>query len=182
MSNITGRIDLNEDILKNGSLHTDICPVLAEDTTVINETTSNQLIFNVMPNMRVEENLYIKEYRVDDNYIEAVYSRKYKSSMAKSPSHLIFLSVLVHMQKMLYVYMCQKLDLKYDPYAPEVLKVWPTTLSINMPKLVTKCEDIVHRMDIISVKKVRDKVYHVTAETNVEGIISIDGTAMIYIL
>ncbi|NQT97475.1 MAG: hypothetical protein HQ562_07010 [Candidatus Marinimicrobia bacterium] len=151
-------------------------------STVIQESTCNQLIFNVMPNMGVKESLYIKEYRIGDNYIEATFNREYQSSMKNSPSHLIFLSVLVHMQKMLYVFMCHNQGLKYDPYGKEVLKVWPTSLDIQMPKLITQCNDIIHRIDIKKIRKIKEKIFSVTADTNINDIITINGMAMIYIL
>ena len=151
-------------------------------STVIQESTCNQLIFNVMPNMGVKEYLYIKEYRIGDNYIEATFDREYHSSMKNSPSHLIFLSALVHMQKMLYIFMCHNQGLKYDPYGKELLKVWPTSLDIQMPKLITQCNDIIHRIDIKKIRKIKEKVFSVTADTNVNGVITINGMAMIYIL
>ncbi len=169
-------------IVKNTVSEPSAFPLKKEKFKRIAETTTNKLIFNVMPEMHVEENLYIKEYRVGEMSIDAVFNRSYKSTMIKSPSHLIFLSALVHMQKMLYVYMCHRLELKYDSYSQEILKVWPTGLEIKMPKLVTKCEDIVHHMDIIEVKEVREKVYFVKADSNIEDVIDINGTAMVFIL
>lgn len=151
-------------------------------STVIQETTSNQLKFNVMPNRDVHESLFIKEYRVGHRFIESTFDREYFSSMKNSPNHLIFLSVLVHMQKMLYIYMCEYLGLKYDPFAEEILKVWPTNLDIKMPKLITQTNNIVHRINIKKIRKLKDKVFNIYADTDVNGIIKINGMAMIYLL
>jgi len=146
------------------------------------ESTCTKLIFNVMPKRDVEEKLYIKEYKIGKNYIEAIFDREYKSSMTKSPSHLIFLSALVHMQKMIYVYMCDYLAIEYDPYGPEILKVWPTSLDIQMPKLITQCKDISHQIHFLNIRKLKEKVYHVTAETNINNIITVNGMTMVYLI
>ncbi len=169
--------ETTETILESASGLPEVC-----DQKIITEASCNKLAFNVMPNLGVEEKLFIKEYRIGKDYIEALFDREYESEMSQSPNHLIFLSVLVHMQKLLYVYMCDYLDLKYDPHDKEVLKVWPTTLDIQMPKLITENTDIVHRMDIKKVRQLKDKVYHVYADTNVNSIIKINGMAMIYVI
>ena len=146
------------------------------------ESTCTKLIFNVMPNRDVEEKLYIKEYKIGKDYIEAIFDREYISSMAESPSHLIFLTALVHMQKMIYVYMCDYLDKEYDPYGPEILKVWPTSLDIQMPKLITQSKDLCHQIHIQKIRKLKEKVYHITAETNINNIITVNGMTMVYLI
>lgn len=102
---------------------------------VYNECTQNRLEFNVMPNCPVSETLTVKEYRIWDRYTEATFDRVYTSSMRKSPDHLIFVSALVHLQKMMYVYVVNWLGLTYDPFAPEQVKFWPTQISFNLQGL-----------------------------------------------
>ncbi|MBC8213380.1 MAG: hypothetical protein ISR90_03005 [Candidatus Marinimicrobia bacterium] len=149
---------------------------------VYKENTKNHISFNVMPGMQVEETLFIKEYRILEDGIEAVFDRKYFTLMAKSPNHLIFVTALVHLQKMLYVYMCHRLGLKYNPLGPEKLKIWPTSLNIEMPKLVTKKSDIVHKIKISEVTKTGPKSYYITATSDVEGTIEINGEAAVFLM
>ncbi len=150
--------------------------------TIFKENTRNDIRFNVMPNMPVEEHLYIKEYRIWENAIEAIFDRSYQTQMEKSPNHLTFVTTLIHMQKMLYVFMCYKNNIKYDPYEIESLKIWPTILDIDMPKMVTKQKGISHRMlikDISQTKK--ENTYLVTADTEVENRVFINGQALVII-
>ena len=68
-----------------------------------------------MPERPVRETLHIKRYRIGERCITAEFDRSYVNSILKSPSHLIFLSALVHSLKLMYVYACHTLGLKYDP-------------------------------------------------------------------
>ncbi|MEM7192787.1 MAG: hypothetical protein AAF405_07985, partial [Pseudomonadota bacterium] len=104
-----------------------------EELIVVPEAVDNEMTFNVMPERPVKEVLHIREYRLGDHYAEAHFDRSYHSSMLKSPSHLIFLSAVAHLQKIVYVYACHHLGLEYDPHGPEKLKIWPTTVNIEMP-------------------------------------------------
>ena len=149
---------------------------------IIKERTHNDIIFNVMPNKMVEEHLYLKEYRIWDNAVEAVFDRTYQTQMEKSPNHLTFVTTLIHMQKMLYVYMCHKYNIKYDPEENERLKIWPTILDIDMPKMVTKQKDISHKMYIKDIRQTKkENTYLVTADTEVENRIFINGQALVII-
>ena len=62
---------------------------------IINDKSIQKIGFNVMADKKVEELLYIKEYRVWDNAIETIFDREYYTEMEASPDHLIFLSALV---------------------------------------------------------------------------------------
>ena len=148
--------------------------------SVIKESTSNNVSFNVMPNSEVEEKLHVKEYRLWDNGIEAIFDRSFHTTMDKSPSHLTFITALIHMQKMLYVYMCHFQNIEYDPFKKEKLKVWPTILSIDMPKLVTKSNNISHKMWIKDVNPmIKPNYYLVTADTVIDEDVFINGQAVV---
>ena len=67
------------------------------------------------------------------------------SEMSQSPDHLIFLSTLVHLQKMIYIYLCYEFGLSMKLEENEKLKIWPTNINISMPKMVTKKKDISQR-------------------------------------
>ena len=139
----------------------------ATDLTVIEEQHVSHLEFNVMPGRSVREDLLVREYRVGHRYAEAHFDRSYSSAMAKSPSHLIFLSVQVHSQKLLYMALCREFDLPYDPDGPELFKMWPTKLDVRIPTLIADEEGLVQRLWIRDLKRVRDGVYKASVETRV---------------
>ena len=102
--------------------------------------------------------------------------------MLNSPSHLTFLSSLINLQKMVYVFMHQYLNLEYDINGKERLKVWPGKLNINMPKMILKKENISHLMKINSIHKVKDNRYKVSADTFIDKAVTISGEALIVVL
>ena len=126
---------------------------------VINERSQQRLLFNVLPEKDINESLFIKEYRIWDNTIEAIFDRNYKTEMISSPSHLTFLSALINLQKMVYIYMHHYLNIKYDPKGQETLKVWPTELNISLPKLLTDDTDITHRLNVKTIRKLCNNKY-----------------------
>lgn len=150
--------------------------------TVVKESTVCGISFNVMPDREVKEILKIKEYRIWDGYIEAVFDREYYSQMKKSPDHLIFLTALVHMQKMLYVYVCHKFNLGYNPHEEEKVKFWPVKLDISIPKLIRSNEDVVHKMKIESIEKADANTYMMKARSCVGKGLFINGESPFYIL
>lgn len=125
------------------------------DGIILDETGYNRVEFNVMPDRPVSEELFVKQYKIFPRFIEAIFDRKYCSSMEKSPSHLIFLTSLVHCQKMIYAYFCHELNLPYDPSGKEVMKIWPTQVQVNMPSMITNEQDISHKMWFQNVSKGR---------------------------
>ena len=137
------------------------------ELTVIKEQHESHLEFNVMPGKSVREDLLVHEYRVGHRYAEAHFDRRYSSSMAKSPSHLIFLSVQVHTQKLLYVALCHEFGLPYAPNAPELFKMWPTKVEVRIPTLIADEDGLVQKLWIRDVKPVRDGVYKIYVETRV---------------
>jgi len=150
-----------------------------DEAIMVNDSVVNNVSFNVMPGKQVEEKLIMRRYRVWDDAIEAEFDREFYSSMVKSPDHLIFVTALVHLQKMVYVYMCHYCGLKYDPYGHEVLKVWPTELEISMPKLITRHSNIKHLMKIKSVVEIRPNQFLVTADSSIENRLTINGQAAV---
>ncbi|MFQ6673820.1 MAG: hypothetical protein ACE5GH_03410, partial [Fidelibacterota bacterium] len=130
----------------------------------------------------VEETRFLKEYRIWHRYIEAIFDREYHSSMRKSPDHLMFLTALVHLQKMFYAYICYEFDLDYEPLKPEVVKIWPTVLNISMPKLITKNRDIVHRLQVTDVFQRNEKSYTISAVSSIDNTLSIAGEAAVYLI
>ena len=59
------------------------------------------LEFNVMAGRPVTEVLHFRSYEVNQDYARGVFDRTYTSAMKASPSHLVFLTALVHLQKMM---------------------------------------------------------------------------------
>ena len=149
---------------------------------IIKENSVQDIVFNIMPGRDVSESILINEYRIWDNAIESVFSRDYKTDMLRSPDHLTFLSSLINLQKMVYVFMHEYLSIKYDPRKEEPIKVWPGNLSINMPKMILRKENIHHLMIIKSINRIKHNRYKVRAVTVVDGIVEISGDALIAVL
>ncbi len=147
----------------------------------IHERTDCHCSFNVMPDRPVEETLHIREYRVGDRYVEAHFDRSYRSSMAASPSHLIFLTALVHTQKMLYLGLCREFGFDYDPEGAEAFKMWPTKIDVRIPELIAAENDLVQQLWIHEVKPVRDGAHRAKIEVRV-GSFRIEATVPVFML
>jgi hypothetical protein len=137
--------------------------------------------FNVMPNRPVTEDLKAREFRIGSTWIEAEFDRTYHSLMLNSPSHLTFVAALIQMQKVTYVYSCHRFGFDPDVRQPEVLKVWPTNISITMRDMVTQGERLVHRMDVTAYRKIDERKYLATAKSRI-GALQIDASAVIVLL
>jgi len=146
---------------------------------IVNEWAQQKLSFNVLPDRNINESLFIKEYRIWDGAIEAIFDRHYTSEMIASPDHLTFISALINLQKMVYIYMHHHLNIKYDPQGEETLKVWPTELNISLPKLLTDVTDITHRLNVKSIRKLNQNKFYIDADTFIEDSLIIKGKALI---
>lgn len=138
-----------------------------------------ELSFNVMPDSPVTEELRIVHYLLGESFAEAHFDREYRSSMFKSPSHLIFLSVLVQWQRLIYIHACEKLG--RDPFEEGVehFKVWPTKIEIKLPDLVREEDALVQRADFRDLKDYGHGRYKVWTNTRV-GCIQMSGQAILF--
>ena len=144
--------------------------------------SQSSINFNVLPGKDVKEDITIKKYILKDRFIEAVFDRMYFSKMEQSPDHLIFLSVLVQLQKMIYVYLCYEFGLSMKLNRDEKLKIWPTNININMPKMITKTKNISQKIKIKNLRKTGEKTYFGKCESSVDGVIDLTADALIYII
>ena len=142
--------------------------------------SKSSINFNVLPNKSVKEDIVIKKYILKHRFIEAIFDREYFSEMEQSPDHLIFLSTLVHLQKMIYIYLCYEFGLSMKLEENEKLKIWPTNININMPKMITKNEDISQIIKIKNLRKTGDKTYFGKCESSIDNIVTISADALIY--
>lgn len=147
---------------------------------IIKEDTTNFCRFNIMPEKFVEETLFIQEYHIYSDRIEAIFDRHYCSDMLKSPSHLVVFTMLAHTQKLLYVYLCYLLDKSYNTNESEKLKIWATKIDIDLPKLVTDTHNIIQTLKILNLEKNKPKQYITQFITNVSERIIINSTCNIY--
>jgi len=147
-----------------------------------NIKSKSMVLFNVLPNKDVKEDIIIKKYLLQKRYIEAIFDRKYESTMRQSPDHLIFLSSLVQLQKMIYVYLCYEFGLSINLDGDEHLKIWPTNLNINMPKMITKKKNISQKIYIKSLRKTGDKTYFGKCESTIDDVVTISADALVYII
>ena len=150
-------------------------------STVIEETTDSTLEFNVMSERPVRETLHIKRYRIGERCITAEFDHSDVNSMLKSPSHLIFLSALIHSQKLMYVYACHKLGLECDLYGPEVLKICPTNIEVQMTRMLRNEIDLVHTAHIESFECVAKGHYYERMRSNVNDCEYMNGETAVYL-
>ena len=144
------------------------------------DQSNSSIEFNVLPGKNVKEDIVVKKYILKERYIKAVFDRDYQSDMAQSPDHLIFLSTLIHLQKMIYIYLCYEFGLSIKLEENEKLKIWPTNIKIDMPKMITKKKDISHTIRIKSLRKTGSKTYFGKCESSVDGIVKISADALVY--
>ena len=144
------------------------------------EDHESRLSFNVMPGRPVEETLHVDRYEVGDRYAMAHFDRSYRSTMRNSPSHLIFISALVHTQKLLYATLCRDFGFDYDPHGPERFKMWPTKIQIRIPELITDETDLVQELWVTELKQFNETTYRATLETRV-GSLAMEITCPVFI-
>lgn len=149
---------------------------------IIHENNTVNLSFNVMPDRPVEEVMHIKQYEVADKHIKAVFDREYYSAMLKSPDHLIFLTALIHTQKLLYCLLCHELGYDYDPDAPEVMKLWPYSIDVNLPKLIRKTKNLTQDIWIKQLERKNDKNLDVGIHVEIEKSMTFDAAFLIKLI
>ena len=138
--------------------------------------------FNVLPGKKIQEKIIVKEYRLKKRFIEAKFDRKYFSEMAKSPNHLIFLSSLIQLQKMNYIYLCYEFKHPIAINGKERLKIWPTNINIDMPKMITKRNNLSQQIKIKNLRKLNKNSYFGKCESVIENVVSLSADAMISII
>jgi len=144
------------------------------------DQSKSSITFNVLPAKYVKEDIIVKKYILKKRYIKAIFDRKYQSDMVQSPDHLIFLSTLIHLQKMIYIYLCYEFGLSIKLEENEKLKIWPTNIKIDMPKMITKTKGISHSIKIKNLRKTGAKTYFGKCESSVDDIIKISADALVY--
>ena len=166
------------DILKNKSFYPDEINI----DIPINDQSKSAINFNVLPGKNVREEIIIKKYILKKRFIEAFFDREYFSQMQHSPDHLIFLSVLVQIQKMIYIYLCYEFGLPVKFGENEKIKIWPINININMPKMITKKKNISLKIKINYLRKTSEKKYFGKCESVIDGVITLSADALIYII
>ena len=139
--------------------------------------------FNVLPYRDVNESLIVDRYVLKNRYIEAFFSRKYKTEMVNSPDHLIFLTSLVHLQKMIYIYLCYEFGYPITLSGKEKLKIWPTKINVDMKNMITQSTNLSQSIEIKALKKTSKNSYFgkcLSLINNGEATITAD--AVIYII
>ncbi len=142
--------------------------------------SSHRMTFNVMPDAPVEEHLQPRCYFVGVNIARAVFDRRYSTSMADSPSHVIFLSALVQWQKLLYLLMCHRAGAEYQPAGPELFKIWPTEVQCRMPAMVREESNLTQDAFLSSIEKVGPEAWEVEGFAVVNKRIGLVGRAQVH--
>jgi hypothetical protein len=135
-----------------------------------------------MPDRFVEETLIVDRYILDGTKIEVYFDRLYKTDMKKSPDHYIFLSSLINLQKLIYLLMCNRFNIKYHEQDDEKFKIWPLQTSIEMKGMVRDSLNIMQDFVIDDFKKISDSKYYIHGKSSTKSIINITGSALVYVL
>jgi len=171
---------LNLEVLSSLSNNGSASIFKIEPQATIRDNSKIECGFNVMPNKPVSETFTVKEYRVWNSYAEATFDREYFSSMKKSPDHLIFLTGLVHTQKLIYVFLSQHWGFKYDPAGDEQIKIWPTSVQVEMPSMVRKNTDVVQKMWVKELKEEKNGVFEITITSTFQNLVTINAVCKIF--
>ena len=65
---------------------------------------------------------------------------------------------------------------------PEVMKIWPTEMQLELPRMVTNEKGLIHRIEFDGPQKIGEKKYFLTSKTQINGIIVINAKAIIYLI
>ena len=153
-----------------------------EEQTVIQDNSIQNLKFNVLNDKNVEEKLSFSKFVIKADAIETYFDREYKTDMAKSPDHYIFLSALVNLQKMIYVLMCKKFNIPYKKNDKERFKIWPISVDVKMNGMIRKKKNLMQDFKIDAIEKISDTKYHISGESTSESTVHIKGTALVYLI
>jgi hypothetical protein len=136
--------------------------------------------FNVYDGLPVRERLLLKQYKIWRWDVEATFDREYSSAMARSPDHMIFLTAMVHLQRMAYIWICCELAGTYEAKAPEKFKIWPITMNCSMPRMVRNSVDVIQTLKVVSFDARVDGSYLMAGVSTIGGGIRIDATAGVF--
>jgi hypothetical protein len=115
---------------------------MLENVAAFDDMTAD-MFFTFFRRHPVVEHIVLTElnYSNEDNYkIRFSFDRTFKSTMY-TPDHLTFLSILPVFQKIYYYFLLERFDRK-DEAGKEGFKIWPYSLNIRIPKLITKTKDL----------------------------------------
>jgi len=154
------------------------------EITSLNGSDSRcKIKFNVLPYRDVVEDIKVDKYILKKRFIEALFSRKYSTKMINSPDHLIFLTSLVHLQKMIYVYLCYEFGLSMSISGKEKIKVWPTKIKVDMRNMITQKTKLKQSIEIKGLRKTSETTYFGKCLSLInDGEATITADAVIYLL
>ena len=155
---------------------------ILENSKTIADNSIQNLKFNVMHKKDVQERLIFKKYIIKKNRIETYFDREYKTSMKKSPDHYIFLSSLINLQRMIYLLMCDRFKVSYNKDDEEKIKIWPTSVNIEMNGIVRKKKNIMQDFKLSSISQISEGKYQISGESSAESTILLKGEALVYII
>ena len=71
---------------------------------------------------------------------------------------------------------------RYKKEDKERIKIWPTAVKVEMPKMITKQRDVVHRVLIKDIVKRNESSYYMFADSLIEGRLAIAGEASVFLI
>jgi len=95
---------------------------------------------------------------------------------------MIFLTAMVHLQRMAYIWICCELAGTYEAEAPEKFKIWPISMNCSMPSLVRESCDVIQTLKVVSFDARADGGYLMAGVSTVGEGIRIEATAVVFSL
>jgi hypothetical protein len=179
MSNAAGRIDTVTATASRFLIQSDRSP-MTPPLLELEDDSSCDLTFSIMPGRTVSEVLHPVHYRLWPRFIECRFDRTYRSEMKKSPSHLIFMTALLHLQRMTYLSLCQEFGLPVTLVGAERIKLWPTRITTSMPKLARAEQNLFQRVAVEGLEELAPGKYSVEVRSRAGGAVDIEGEAVVF--
>lgn len=136
---------------------------------VFKDNEGVSVTFNVMPGRKVSESFSVQKYHIYSDRVEAFFSRDYVSEMKNSPSHVIFLTMLVHFQKMSYLLMCKYFNLPIDTKSEELIKIWPIDLHVKMHEMIEEESELKQVLQMTNMRKCGNGKYMAFGHTTISS-------------
>lgn len=138
--------------------------------------------FNIMPDKYVSETFQLRSFVLGPAHAEALFDRSYASDMDASPNHVTMTVLPLLTQRLFYAWCCHKLGLPYDPRGPELLKIWPTLLTLQYPRLLRSTQNMRYRIEVLQFKHRKENRYATEISGTVDGVLRVHAEGHVIVL
>jgi hypothetical protein len=100
-----------------------------------------------------------QEYRVGHRIAQALLDCKAENSTEKTSENWIVLAGLARCQKLMYAILCEEFCLALDLNQPEVLKITPISMNVEMLGTIGNVTSLLQTMELIQLEKISTKKF-----------------------